>query len=125
MIPKRGGAILTNKKRILTKQASYDSNIMGLKADNSLLLDELFFAFLNSINLSDYIDTSTIPQLNNKHIDMMKIPIPPLYIQQKVVKYLDDISQKLETIKSLQKEKMEDLESLKSSILDKAFRGEP
>lgn len=33
LIPKRGGAILTNKKRLMERDASYDSNIMGLKAN--------------------------------------------------------------------------------------------
>ena len=124
LLPKRGGAILTNKKRILSRNASYDSNIMGLKANNERLLDEFLFTFLNSIDLSNYIDTTTIPQVNNKHIDMMNIPIPPLNIQQKVVKYLDEISEKIEKLKNVQKEKMESLRALKASILDKAFRGE-
>lgn len=124
LIPKRGGAILTNKKRILERDASYDSNVMGLKADNKILTDEFLFAFLDSINLADFVDTSTIPQINNKHIDMMNISIPPLPIQQKVVDYLDTVSQKMEKVKSIQKEKMESLKALKASILDKAFRGE-
>jgi type I restriction enzyme, S subunit len=124
LIPKRGGAILTNKKRILERDASYDSNVMGLKADNKIFSDEFLFVFLNSIDLSDYIDTSTIPQINNKHIDMMNISLPPLKIQQKVVSYLDEISQKMEKIKQIQKEKMESLKALKASILDQAFKGE-
>lgn len=124
LIPKRGGAILTNKKRILERDASYDSNVMGLKADNAILSDEFLFAFLDSINLANFVDTSTIPQINNKHIEMMNISIPPLPIQHKVVDYLDSVSAKMEKVKSIQKEKMERLKSLKSSILDKAFRGE-
>ena len=123
LIPKRGGAILTNKKRIMEREASYDSNIMGLKADNKILSDEFLFAFLKSIDLSNYIDTTTIPQVNNKHIDMMNISIPPLQVQQKVVTYLDEISQKIEKIKQLQKEKLSSLKALKASILDQAFRG--
>jgi len=124
LIPKRGGAILTNKKRILEREASYDSNVIGLKAYNEILSDEFLFKFLNSIDLANYIDTTTIPQVNNKHIDMMNISIPPLNIQQKVVKYLDEISEKIEKLKSVQKEKMDSLKALKASILDKAFRGE-
>lgn len=54
----------------------------------------------------------------------LKIPLPSLQIQQKVVSYLDEISQKIEKIKQIQKEKMESLKALKASILDQAFRGE-
>ncbi|MCT7443985.1 restriction endonuclease subunit S [Aliarcobacter cryaerophilus] len=124
LIPKRGGAILTNKKRIMERDASYDSNIMGLKADNKILSDEFLFVYLDSINLCDFVDTSTIPQINNKHIDMMNISLPPLKTQQKVVSYLDEISNKMEKIKNLQKKKMQSLKALKASILDKAFKGE-
>lgn len=57
-------------------------------------------------------------------IKEFEVPLPPLQIQQKVVKYLDDISKKVEKVKSIQKEKMKSLQDLKSSILDQAFRGE-
>lgn len=97
---------------------------MGLKADNKILSDEFLFAFLDSINLANFVDTSTIPQINNKHIEMMSISTPPLPIQQKVVDYLDSVSEKIQKVKSIQKEKMESLKALKASILDKAFRGE-
>lgn len=50
--------------------------------------------------------------------------VPPLPTQQKVVSYLDEISNKMEKIKQIQKEKMQSLKELKASILDKAFKGE-
>lgn len=57
-------------------------------------------------------------------IKEFEIPKPPLNIQQKVVKYLDEISQKIEKIKQAQKTKMNSLKALKASILDQAFKGE-
>jgi len=52
------------------------------------------------------------------------ILLPPLNIQQKIVSYLDSISQKTEKLKAVQKKKMQSLIALKASILDQAFRGE-
>ncbi|MCX6073463.1 MAG: restriction endonuclease subunit S [Campylobacterales bacterium] len=57
-------------------------------------------------------------------IKELELPLPPLPIQQKVVNYLDSVSQKMEKVKTIQKEKMANLKALKASILDKAFRGE-
>ena len=37
---------------------------------------------------------------------------------------LDEISQKIEKVKSVQKVKMDSLKALKASILDRAFRGD-
>ena len=59
-----------------------------------------------------------------KVIKELNIAPVALKIQQKVVWYLDEISQKMENIKQIQKEKMQSLKALKASILDQAFKGE-
>jgi len=51
------------------------------------------------------------------------LPFPTFEIQQKTVKYLDKISKKIEKLKQVQKEKMQNLVALKASILNQAFRG--
>ena len=57
---------------------------------------------------------------------LREFPFPFIDVktQQKVVSYLDEISNKMEKIKNLQKAKMQSLKELKASILDKAFKGE-
>jgi type I restriction enzyme S subunit len=67
-----------------------------------------------------------MPRLTTKFIksDEAYIPMPSLETQEKIVAYLNNISKKIEKIKSVQKEKMESLVALKASILDQAFRGE-
>lgn len=64
------------------------------------------------------------PKLALTRLSEVEIPLPPLKTQQKVVSYLDEISNKMEKIKQIQKEKMQSLKELKASILDKAFKGE-
>lgn len=64
------------------------------------------------------------PNISQTYIKELEIPLPPLQTQQKVVSYLDEISNKMEKIKNLQKKKMQSLKALKASILDKAFKGE-
>jgi type I restriction enzyme S subunit len=123
LIPKRGGAILTDKKRLLLEDASYDSNIMGLKADEINITDEYLFRFLLSINLGDYIDTAVIPQINNKHIDQMQIPLAPIEAQKRIVAHLDALSERTHALESATQEKINDLTALKASLLDAAFKG--
>lgn len=67
---------------------------------------------------------TTVAYMNKTKCNSIPIPLPPIQIQQKIVKYLDEILERTEKIKSIQKEKMESLKALKASILDKAFRGE-
>ncbi len=59
-----------------------------------------------------------------KSIRKLEIVDAPLLIQQKTVKYLDQISEKIGKLKQVQKEEMESLVALKASLLDRAFRGE-
>jgi len=82
---------------------------------------EFIFAFTD---ISAYITGSAQPKLSQRKMNIIEFVIPPLSIQQKTVTYLDSISQKVEKLKSVQKEKMQSLIALKASILDQAFRGE-
>ena len=82
---------------------------------------EYAFAYTN---ISGYITGSAQPKMSQGKMNIIEFSIPPLPIQQKVVSYLDEISQKIEKIKQLQNEKMDSLNALKASILDSAFRGE-
>ena len=83
-----------------------------------LITDKLFEQIEPNIRGAQY------PAISDKDIKNCNIPNVPLNIQQKTVTYLDKISKKVETLRSVQKEKMESLVALKASILDKAFRGE-
>lgn len=124
LFPKRGGAILTNKKRVLTEDASYDSNTMGLKAKNNFISDEYLFTVLRNIDLSDYIDESTIPQINNKHIDRMRIVLTDLERQKEIVAISDAVGKSSRQTQSKLEEQLAYLKKLKSSILSKTFQGE-
>jgi len=74
--------------------------------------------------ISSYITGSAQPKMSQGKMNIIEFAIPPLEKQKKIVAYLDDISLKMDKIKSLQIEKLQELKALKASILDTAFRGE-
>jgi len=96
----------------------------GIEAKREFLSPMFLFYFTKKFNFLDLNKSTTLPSLAKTHLLQIKMVVPPLQTQQKVVAYLDEISQKLEKIKQLQKEKMAHLKALKASILDRAFRGE-
>jgi len=96
----------------------------GIEANKDVLLPMFLFYFSKYFNFLDLNKSTTLPSLAKTHLLKIIMVLPPLNIQQKVVTYLDEISQKIEKIKSVQKEKMQNLVALKASILDQAFRGE-
>ncbi|MBX9597018.1 MAG: restriction endonuclease subunit S, partial [Burkholderiales bacterium] len=56
-------------------------------------------------------------------IKSIELPLPSGLMQKKTVSYLDEVSAKIEQMKSAQQQKMQNLLDLKSSILDQAFHG--
>ena len=74
IFPKRGAAIMTNKVRIMGKDGYLDTNMMALIPEE---IDKNFlFTFIQKTGLYKIADTSTIPQINNKHIEPYMIQVP-------------------------------------------------
>ena len=113
--------LYNNEKCILGKSACYFNLLENI--------DKIYITYvLKNGDFQEYIEKNstgaTIKNVSLKTMRAYKIPLPPLPTQQKVVAYLDEISNKMEKIKQIQKEKMQSLKALKASILDQAFKGE-
>lgn len=67
---------------------------------------------------------SAIPQLTVPMIKEYKLPLPTLAEQQSIVQKLDALSAQTKKLEAIYQQKINDLEELKKSILQKAFAGE-
>ena len=75
IFPKRGASILSNKIRVLKHDSFMDTNLMALTCHHGL--DELFlYNQLTYRGLDSVADTTSIPQINNKHISPYLVPLP-------------------------------------------------
>jgi type I restriction enzyme, S subunit len=115
--------------RIVDSNDTYLNQRVGKISNNDKSNHRYLYYYLKSDSFRDKIfefETGTVNQgnISGKDIVNSKVPNIPLPTQQKVVTYLDSISEKIEKVKSVQKEKLESLKALKASILDEAFRGE-
>lgn len=89
IFPKRGAAILTNKVRVLGVDSYMDTNMMALSSEK---LDTNFlYTMLSKEGLYKIADTSTIPQINNKHIEPYKIYLPGMDEQLKIGIYFSNL----------------------------------
>ncbi len=110
---------------VIKEEASSNQQITAMKFKDDIDVDFTYYWFYYiKQTIINTASAATLPIINQSGIKDLKFIIPPLQIQQKVVKYLDEISEKIEKVKSIQKDKMDSLKALKASILDKAFRGE-
>ena len=122
IFPKRGAAIFLNKIRILSKSSFFDTNLMALiikKESKESLFNEFLYYYLSFINLGKIADTTSVPQINNKHIKPYKIPLPPLLEQKAIVKVLSDIDKLIESLDKL----MEKKKLIKKGVMQELLTG--
>ena len=119
IFPKRGAAIFTNKVRILDTEGYIDTNLMGLVTKETIN-NEFLYYWLVSFELSNIADTSSIPQINNKHINPLKIAMPQLDEQILISDILINVDNKLEILK----QKKQSFEELKKGLMQKLLTGE-
>nr|WP_218945113.1 restriction endonuclease subunit S [Acinetobacter sp. YH12200] len=116
VFPKRGAAILNNKVRILRVDALLDSNLMALIPQHSLDAEFLYY-LINKIELYKIADTSTIPQINNKHIEPYSIYLPSTEEQIKIASFLSNVDEKISQL--TQKHQL--LSQYKQGMMQKLF----
>lgn len=91
IFPKRGGAIFTNKKRkVLQEPIFIDSNTMAMTCIVPSIFDFLYKWF-SSIDLGKLQTGTSIPQINNKDLYPLLVPLPPLAEQKRIVEKLDKL----------------------------------
>ena len=95
IFPKRGAAIMTNKVRIMGKDGYLDTNMMALIPEE--IDKDFLFTFIQKTGLYKIADTSTIPQINNKHIEPYIIQVP----SEKEQAYIGVVFEKIDKIITL------------------------
>ena len=100
IFPKRGAAIMNNKVRITATQMYLDTNMMSLMPQESLCSEFLYYTLVKE-ELHRIADTSTIPQINNKHILPYRFKLPPLPEQRKIAKILSTWDKAISTTERL------------------------
>ena len=115
IFPKRGAAIMTNKVRILGIDSYMDTNMMSLSSEK--LDSEFLYNIISKEGLYKIADTSTIPQINNKHIEPYEVIIPSLDEQKRIGVYF----RSLDHLITLHQRKCDEVKSLKKYMLQKMF----
>ncbi len=115
IFPKRGAAIMTNKVRIMGKDGYLDTNMMALIPEE--IDKDFLFTFIQKTGLYKIADTSTIPQINNKHIEPYMIQVP----NDKEQECIGVVFEKIDKIITLHQRKLERLQEVKKGLLQKMF----
>jgi len=124
IFPKRGGAIATNKKKkVLTKKILIDSNTMAIIVPESLNFEYLYNWFV-SIDLSTLGNESVVPQVNNKDIEPLILPLPPLQEQKEIVKKLENLFKICDELETQINSSKTNSQTLMKAVLKEAFESQ-
>ena len=93
--PKNGGALLTNKKRILSKPSLVDLNT-GVLIPSKLVNGEYMYYLFSTVDFSKNYKGSTIPTIDNNIIGSLVFGLPPVQEQQRIVKKIKLLVQIIE-----------------------------
>ena len=90
IFPKVGAALLTDKRRILTRDTIFDNNIMGLIACD-IIIPRFLFLFMTRIRMSDYVQSGALPSISNGIVQEIEINLPPLQEQKRIVDLISSV----------------------------------
>ena len=116
VFPKRGAAIENNKIRITASEILIDTNLMALAPRNTASTEFLYY-YLVRVGLAEIADTSSIPQINNKHIIPYRVLVPSESEQHRIADCLSMLDARL----AAQVEKLNALKTHKQGLLQQIF----
>lgn len=88
--PKIGGAIATNKRRIITRPSVIDNNCLGIVPYMGIGTEYLYL-MLTSINMVDYQAGTSVPALSQSVLELIPVALPPLLEQERIVAKVDEL----------------------------------
>ena len=96
-----------------------DTNLMTLTISNELDNEYLYYSLLYT-QLWRIADTTSIPQINNKHINPLPIPFPPTKNEQTAIaKILSDMDAEIEQLE----QKLDKYRMIKQGMMQELLTG--
>jgi type I restriction enzyme, S subunit len=123
IFPKRGGAIATNKKRLLAVPAAYDLNTMGL-VPRQTVHPKFLHLWLSTIDLTSLADGSNVPQINHGDLASLQLRLPSLADQSLIIAFAEGQLSRIDRLETTLSAGLKRAAVLQSSILASAFSGE-
>ena len=120
--PKNGGAVFTNKRRILTEDSVVDLNTGGYYPFSQMDLMYFYYLFLN-IDFKKYHKGSALPTLDLNKLKQRIFPLPPLAEQKRIVEKIEAIFKQADIIEEKRLALKTAVRHTKSRVLDLAVRG--
>jgi len=89
LLPKSGVSTLLNHRVMLSIDSYVSSHLATIYRKENKALSRYLFYFLSQLDICDLIPDKSYPSLKISQIANIRIPVPPLYVQEEIVRILD------------------------------------
>lgn len=121
VFPKRGGAIATNKKRVLGRYCILDPNLMAVAPKRDAPISYPYLrVWFELLDLASISNGSTVPQLNKGDLYPLEMPIPD---RHDLIKF-DGLFRGTNKLRGKIFDDSSSAETLFGALSQRAFRGE-
>ena len=124
VFPKVGGAIITNKKRVIEAAGCVDNNVMSLIPDESKVVPEYLHEWLHSFNIYDFSNKSNPPSITQGTVADWPFRVPTREKQAETVRAVKALRNSVESLCKQHAITITDITDLRQSLLQKAFSGQ-
>ena len=124
LFPKSGASTYLDHRVLMGVDGYVSSHLATIYPRQNILNEKFLFYFSIRVRAKDLIQKKNYPSLRLADISNIKISLPPLPEQKRIVKKLDFLAEKTKRLEKIYQKKLDNLEELEKAVLQKAFRGE-
>ncbi len=99
IFPKIGGAIATNKRRVLVRPTAIDNNCSGIIPNKSCSTAWVFLV-LSAIDFAEYQSGTSVPAVNQGALGEIEVSLPPLAEQRRIVAKVDELMASVDALET-------------------------
>jgi type I restriction enzyme S subunit len=124
LLPKSGASTFLNHRVQLTKPCFVSSHLAVVDPNPDVMDDSFMFYFLQTVRSQDLIQDQSYPSLNLNSISGVKVLVPPLDEQKRIVARMNHMRVKTAEMVAAYDARLQAAKNLRQSILEAAFAGE-